>query len=134
MVGKQAKIFSPKGIRQLLAVASRSRFAERDRLIVLLATFAGLRACEIAGLAWGMVLDASGRVGHVLDVRSAIAKRGSGRRIPLHRKLRHALTAWKARKRPDRLAPEAIVLPSLRGGAMRPNSIVNWFVSPAVGN
>lgn len=128
MVGKQAKILSPKNIRMLLAAAGRGRFPERDRLMVLLATHAGLRACEIARLTWGMVLDANGRVGTVLDVRASIAKRGSGRRIPLHRSLRRALSEWKARQTSERLAPDEIVLPSLRGGALRPNSVVNWFV------
>ena len=36
MIGKQAKIFSPRNLRRLLAVAGRSRWPERDRLIVLL--------------------------------------------------------------------------------------------------
>ena len=70
MVGKQAKILSPGNIRKLLAAADRGRFPERDRLMVLLATYAGLRACEIARLTWGMVLDANGRVSTVLDVRA----------------------------------------------------------------
>lgn len=129
VVGKQAKILSPKNIQKLLTAASRSRSPERDRLIVMLATHAGLRACEIAGLSWGMVLDANGRVGHVLDVRAAIAKRGSGRRVPLHRKLRHALSVWRFLQAPSHLGPDNAVLPSLRGGALRPNSIVNWFVA-----
>ena len=128
MLGKQAKILSPKNIRTLLASANRGRFPERDRLMVLLATYAGLRACEIARLTWGMVLDANGRVSNVLDVRASIAKRSSGRRIPLHRKLRKALSNWKAGQTPERIAPDQVVLPSLRGGALKPNSVVNWFV------
>ena len=45
MFGKQAKILSPRNVRKLLLVAGRGRFPERDRLIVLIATRAGLRAC-----------------------------------------------------------------------------------------
>ena len=91
MVGKQAKILSPRSVRKLLLVAGRGRFPDRDRLIVLLATQAGLRACEIARLSWGIipeaclphdVLDANGQVAAVLDVRGCIAKRGTGRRRP----------------------------------------------------
>ena len=55
MIGRQAKILSPRNVRKLLLVAGRGRFPERDRLIVLIATRAGLRACEIARLTWGMV-------------------------------------------------------------------------------
>ena len=65
MVGKQAKILSRRNIRHLLQVAGRGRFPERDRLIVLLAMQAGLRACEIARLTWGawcsMPMAISGR-------------------------------------------------------------------------
>lgn len=128
MVGRQAKILTPKNVRQLLATAERGRHPERNRLIILLSAYAGLRACEIAGLTWGMVLDANGNVGWILDIRASIAKRGAGRRIPMHRKLRHALSAWKARQSPESLGSSAPVLASLRGGALRPNSIVNWFV------
>ena len=110
-------------------MAGRGRFGARDKLIVLLASQAGLRACEIARLTWGMVLDASGNVADAVDVRASIAKRGSGRRVPMHPKLRRALAAYKASQPPDCAKPDAYIVPSLRGGAMRPNSIVNWFVA-----
>ncbi len=130
MIGRQAKILTRRNIRQLLATAGRNgRCPQRDRLIVLLATMAGLRACEIARLTWGMALDADGHVARVLDVRGSIAKRGRGRRVPMHPKLRRALSDWKRQQPRERLAPDAIVLPSLRGGALKPNSIVNWFVA-----
>ena len=70
-----------------------------------------------------MVLDPQGRVGHLIVVHDAIAKKGSGRRIPMHPHLRRALLVlWRSC---DAKGP---VIRSGRGGAMRPNSIVNWFV------
>lgn len=130
MLGKQAKVLSADNLKRLLAVASRGRQPDRDRLIVLLSARAGLRACEIARLTWGMVLDADGQVAATLDVRSAIAKRGSGRRVPVHPELRQALAKWLARQPRGRVTADAVVVPSVRGGgAMRPNSVVNWFVA-----
>ena len=129
MIGKQAKVLSGRNVKTLLVVAGRGRLANRDRLIVLLAVHAGLRACEIARLTWGMVLDADHRVGHVIDVRDSIAKRGAGRRIPMHANVRRALTVLKARRPKGAIDLDEIVLPSLRGGALNPNSIVNWFVA-----
>ena len=129
MFGKQAKIFLPRHFNRLLRVAGKGRFPERDQLMVLLATRAGLRACEIARLTWGMVLDANGQVSACLDVRSSIAKRGSGRRVPMHPQLKAALVRWLSSRPPEMRTPVAHVLPSLRGGALRPNSIVNWFVA-----
>jgi integrase len=129
VIGKQAKILSRRNVHQLLRSASKGRFPQRDRLIVLLAVLAGLRACEIARLSWAMVLDANGDVAPILDVRASIAKRGAGRRVPLHPKLRRALHCWRQRQAPERLAADAVIVPSLRGGPLRPNSIVNWFVT-----
>ena len=61
MIGRQAKTLSRRDLRRLRAIARKGRTPLRNDLIVLLAVRAGLRACEIARLTWGMVLDPSGR-------------------------------------------------------------------------
>jgi integrase len=93
-------------------------------VIVLLSAKAGLRACEIARLDWSMVLDARGEVGSVLTIEDRIAKKRGGRRIPLHPELRRALR--RLARETGTVGP---LIPSQRGGHMRPNSIVNWFVA-----
>ena len=64
-------------------------------MIVLLAAKAGLRAGEIANLTWDMVLDPTGDVGSVIELRDIAAKNGSGRLIPVHPDLRQALAAYR---------------------------------------
>ncbi|MGK7866348.1 tyrosine-type recombinase/integrase [Falsiroseomonas sp. E2-1-a20] len=123
MPGRQAKAITPSALRSLLAFARRSSFPERDRVIILLSVRAGLRACEIARLEWAMVLDAKDRVGDTVAIHDAIAKKGSGRRVPIHDELRKALVALLRQT-----GPTGAVIRSARGGCMRPNSIVNWFV------
>lgn len=123
MTGRQAKIISPSMQRRLLAAARRSPFPERDIVTVLLSTKAGLRAGEIAGLEWSMILDPRGKVANSIAIEARIAKRGSGRRIPMHPDLKNALT--KLARVSDTVGP---VIRSKRGGFMRANSIVNWFV------
>ncbi|WP_292534214.1 site-specific integrase [Methylocystis sp.] len=124
MLGKQAKIISPETLARMLNFASQTRQPKRDAVIVLLSVKAGLRACEIAGLQWSMVMTDNGEIADVIDIRSAIAKKGSGRRIPMHPSLRQALgELWPVR------ASDAHIVASNRGGPMRPNSIVNWFVT-----
>jgi len=85
MAGKQAKTLSIDHIDDLLFFAERSRHPLRNRLIVLLSVKAGLRAAEIAKLSWDMVLGPSGEVGVTIELQDKIAKKGSGRSIPLHR-------------------------------------------------
>jgi integrase/recombinase XerD len=129
MLGHQAKVLSPGALVRALARVRTHAFPHRDRVIVLLSVRAGLRAGEIAGLTWSMVLTDRGCVGDVIDVHSSIAKKGSGRRVPIHPELKRALIQLKRYGlRSDALAHRPVVV-SARGGPMRANSIVNWFVA-----
>jgi integrase len=124
MAGRQAKVITPGMLRRMLGYVRRSRYPRRNRVIVLLGVKAGLRSCEIAGLEWSMVLDGQGSVGWSLNVWDAIAKKRSGRRIPIHPQLRRALIELS--EETGRFGP---IIRSERGGEMTPNSIVNWFVA-----
>ena len=124
MPGRQAKVITLPTLRRILARVRHSRFPKRDPVIVLLSVKAGLRACEIAKLNWPAVLDARGRVADTIAIDNAIAKKRGGRRIPMHPELRSALHALLQQS-----DPTGPVVRSARGGAMRPNSIVNWFVA-----
>jgi integrase len=84
MSGRQAKVLSDQQIEDLLVYTSTTRNPERNRVIVLLSVKAGLRAGEIAKLTWDMVLDPTGEVGSVIELRDRVAKKNSGRLIPLH--------------------------------------------------
>jgi integrase len=123
MPGRQAKFITPYMLKRMLRYAGRSPFPVRARAVVMLSVKAGLRACEIAKLDWSMVLDATGSVGNTLVVVNAIAKRRSGRRIPIHPALKASLQRLLSVS-----DPAGPVVRSARGGHMRPNSIVNWFV------
>ncbi len=122
MAGKQAKILSSYDVNDLLIFATCTRHPFRNRLIVLLAAKAGLRASEIAKLTWDMVLDPTGNVGAGIELRDAVAKNGSGRLIPVHPDLRQALAAYRSLS--TGIGP---LMQSERRGAMTPLSIVVWF-------
>jgi integrase len=122
MLGKQAKILSPLDVADLLAFADCTRHPIRNRLIVLLSAKAGLRAGEIANLTWDMVVDASGQISNVIELRDHAAKKGSGRLIPIHPDLADALSAWR-----EACAGSSHVIRSERGGPMTALSIVVWF-------
>jgi integrase/recombinase XerD len=124
MPGRQAKIITATMLRQMLRFVGGTPLTKRDRVVILLSAKAGLRACEIARLDWTMVLDARGQVSAFITVRDAIAKKHSGRRIPLQVDLRRALIKLKGRG-----IPSGPIIRSTRGSTMRPNSIVNWFVA-----
>jgi len=124
MSGRQAKIISRGLLRQMLAYASRTSFPARNRVLILLSVKAGLRACEIARLDWSMALDDRGRIADVLTIQDSIAKKRGGRSIPMHPDLRQALATLQ--KSAETNGP---VVCSVKGGHLRPNSVVNWFVA-----
>jgi integrase len=123
LLGKQAKILAPRDLADLLAFADCSRHPLRNRVIVLLSAKAGLRAGEIAGLTWDMVLDASGQISRRIELRDHAAKNGSGRLIPMHPDLADALSVWRQAS----TEWSGHVVRSERGGPMTALSIVIWF-------
>ena len=121
MAGKQAKILSVSDVNDLLVFAACTRHPIRNRVIVLLSAKAGLRAGEIANLTWEMVVDASGQIGSVIELRDHAAKKGSGRLIPMHPGLANALSVW----RQTSTGPGHVVR-SERGGPMTALSDHRW--------
>jgi integrase/recombinase XerD len=92
--------------------------------MVMLSFKAGLRACEIAGLDWSMVLTPHGKVGPLLFIGDSIAKNGRGRRLPIHPELKTLLPQLHAKVGKPARGP---VIRSQKGGYMTARSVVNWF-------
>ena len=124
MAGKQAKILSDENIDDLISYASATRYPERNVAISLLSAKAGLRAGEIAKLDWDMLLLPTGEIGPCIELRDHAAKKGSGRRIPVHPRLMQALIDLRSGSLAD-----GSVIQSERGGRMHPVGIVNWFAN-----
>jgi integrase/recombinase XerD len=124
MLRQPAKVLELADVRLMLEHVRCQRYPERNRVMVLLSFKAGLRACEIAGLAWPMVLSSDNRVGAYISVAGAIAKCHSGRLIPMHAELQRALSKLhKLAGRPTR----GPIIQSERNCHMTAGSVVNWF-------
>ena len=124
MLGKRAKILSDTNIRDLLAFTTRTRHPVRNCVVVLLSVKAGLRAGEIANLTWPMVTDPTGAIGTVIALEDRVAKKRSGRVIPIHSVLRDELMTLRRIT-----GGNGPVVKSERGGPMTSLSIVNWFTA-----
>ena len=122
MSGKQAKILSEQQVEDLLFFAKNTRNPDRNRVIVLLSTKAGLRAAEIANLTWEMLVEPTGNVSSHIELRDYAAKKSSGRTVPMNALLHEALVVWRAKSSGD-----GPVIASERGGKMTALSIVIWF-------
>jgi integrase len=122
MSGKQAKVLSAAHIDELLEFADTTRHPQRDLVLVLLSIKAGLRAGEIAKLTWEMVLTPDREIANVIALYDCAAKKGHGRRIPMHPDLRGALAVLK-----DQATISGTVITSERGGPMKAISVIIWF-------
>ncbi len=122
MAGKQALMLNEEQIALALRKTRWRRYPLRDRAMLLLSLKAGLRAAEIAQLTWAMVLDPQGRLADHIALADRIAKKRSGRTIPLNPSLKAVLE--RLRRQSD---GEGFVIKSERGDGLRPSSVVSWF-------
>jgi integrase len=135
MKGQPAKVLAPADVRRLLRAAAKGRYPKRNKVIVLLSVKAGLRACEISRLRWNMVLNAKGDIGETIELPAKAAKKGSGRRIPMHPDLKDGLKRLKqqchavsgpvvlSERHEDGYSAKTQVV----GQPMCAKAIVNWF-------
>lgn len=119
-----ASIVAPTDVQSCLRHVELQRYPDRNKVIVLLSFKAGLRACEIAGLTWSMVLGSDGKVSSQVIVSRDIAKGASGRVIPMHRDLQSALYLLHQKEGCRRTGH---VIRSERGDCLSAASVVNWF-------
>jgi len=85
---KQAKVISETEMKRLLNVISASRYAERNRFIVSLSFFGGLRVGEISTLLVGDLFDANGGVKDQIRLKAQNTKANEARAVFVNNKLR----------------------------------------------
>lgn len=119
-------MLEPVDIRRVLKHVHDTRYPDRNRAIVLLSFKAGLRACEIAGLTWPMVLKTNAKLAPTINIYGRIAKQGHARSIPMHPDLKSALKALHCLQGRPKDGP---VIRSERSRHMTARSIVNWFAT-----
>jgi len=92
MLTKQAKMLSAEHISSVEAYLSTRHDPIRETTILYLSVYAGFRACEISGLQWDMLLDATGDIGNTIALTNAASKgKQGGRVVPIHPKLARLL-------------------------------------------
>jgi integrase/recombinase XerC len=125
-LGRQAKILTDKQVRAVLAELDTRRYPLRDRAMFMLSMKAGLRAKEVAGVTWGMLIDAEGEIGDVIALEDRAAKGKSGRVIPMNPDLKAALRQLH-RNRGDKARPDMPVIHSERDRGLSAAAVVVWF-------
>jgi len=115
-------LLSENDIELALRRLERSRYPERDRVILLLITDAALRPRQIANLRWGMVVDPQGRIRDSLHLRE-LDSRGAGL-APLSRRLKAAVQCYRRTATPQ---SEDFLLSTERAERMSAGTVSMWY-------
>lgn len=93
-MSKQAKTLTPQELRRVLDYIATRPHAARNRAVLLLMYYAGLRVGEAASLRVADVVDAQGQVLPEFVLRAEQTKGGNARTVFVSEKLRKELTAY----------------------------------------
>jgi len=78
---KQAKVLTQEETKRVLSIIAQDRHANRNRMAFMLSLLAGMRACEIASLTIGSVLDANGKAKTEIHLAQSMTKGNRGRTV-----------------------------------------------------
>tara|TARA_B100002003_G_scaffold240086_1_gene260234 strand:- start:229 stop:804 length:576 start_codon:yes stop_codon:yes gene_type:complete len=123
---KQAKILTKQEFKRLLSVVASNKHAERNRAVVFLSFYAGLRACEIASLRIHDVLTDDGSIKTQLILESHMTKGSERQRVMLNMVLRRELKRYVDAICYDYSKNDAFIQ-SQKGDAFSPLTITQLF-------
>ncbi|WP_299691272.1 site-specific integrase [uncultured Tateyamaria sp.] len=124
---KQAKLLTDVERKRVSAVINAHRYPIRNHAIFALSFYAGLRACEIAGLRVGDVFEDNGKVRDTIYLAAAQTKGDDGATVLVSKRLAKALAAYAA-QHPRHIAKQgASLFFSAKGGGFSAQTIVNLF-------
>jgi len=124
---KQAKLLTDAERKRLTAVIDSTRYATRNHTAVALSFYAGLRACEIAGLRVGDAFEAGGAVRDTIYLSAAQTKGNTGNTVLVNKKLAAALKRYAAQYPKRYQQPSAPIMFSAKGAGFTAQTIVNLF-------
>jgi integrase/recombinase XerD len=125
---KQAKTLNKNQVSSVLNYLASSRNTLRNEVIFLLSVKAGLRAKEIAGLKWEMVLESDATLAGFISLTNEASKGNSGRHIPLNKGLKARLAdLLEATRCRQSFSPTDHVVATERSDRTTAQAIVNMF-------
>jgi len=121
----QAKTLTKDELNRVLLVASEGRYGFRDRMMILMSFWSGMRIGEIAALKVGDVLGSEGLIKDEVRLKPDQTKGRKYRTVMLGKKLQGELQ-WYVSKI-DITKPEQPLFQSQQGSHFNPNALVQKF-------
>ena len=123
---KQAKVLADKEFKRALAICETMQNGKRNRLMLLLSHYAGLRVGEIASLKWKDVLDRDEKPKAMFYLKAENTKAKEARQVHLNARMQRELTTYWAQLHRWK-KPTDPVIQSQKGGPFTGNSMVQAF-------
>ena len=124
---KQAKILTKAEYMRVMHVIDAHRHAVRNRTMFALSFYAGLRACEIAGLKVGDVYDEDGNVRNTLYLESEQTKGSEQQQVIVSKQLQKQLAVYAKYYSTHIKQATAPLLFSGKGGGFSAQTVINLF-------
>lgn len=93
-MSKQAKTLNERELQRVLETAAKSKHAKRNRAILLLTHYAGMRIGEVAAVRFCDILAADGTVRDEINLSAAQTKGNRSRSVLLNERMKAELTAY----------------------------------------
>jgi len=124
---KQAKLLTDAEFKRLTAIINSLRYPTRNHTIVALSFYAGLRACEIAALRVGDVIDDLGGVKDTIYLNADQTKGADSGTVLVNSKLKRQLAKFGQQYPVHVSTRTAPLLFSAKGGGFAAQTVVNLF-------
>lgn len=122
---KQAKVLSDQEVKRVLAVIAQGRHADRNRLAFMLSMLAGLRACEIASLTIGAIVDSQGKPKSEIYLAHTMTKGRKGRTVMVSERLQKEVARFVGTGTVDPNKP--LIASQKSGKPFSANTLVQLF-------
>ncbi len=93
---KQAKVLTDAELKRVLSICATMQNGKRNRLILLLSHYTGMRVGEIASLKWANVLDRELKTKAMFYLKAENTKAKEARQVHLNAKLQKELAVYWA--------------------------------------
>lgn len=121
----QAKTLTPAELEQVLEYVSNKKYPERDRSMLLMSSYSGLRVGEIAGLKMADVVADDGTIKAEIRLSAEQTKGGQPRTVFLPNKLRVELANYLATRHAK--FPDIPFFHTANRLGFSANSLCQWF-------
>ena len=124
---KQARVLNDKQVKKLFNSPKMTKFESRNRLILTLSYYAGMRSCEICSLTVGDVIDGNGDIKESIQLKSHQTKGNMSQSVVLSSLVRGEIEKYVSEHSLTQKSSTEPLIKSQRGGFFSSQSLQNLF-------